>query len=108
MEDAVMLLVVCLCIAGVGYALQRKIGGKSTIRRVHGRYIFSWCVAGSVLGAAMGVLLLDNKYWRFRFTELYPGTVGFGLLAGWLIGSMHGLIALMMSRRRSGSKTGEL
>ena len=82
----------------IGRALQRGIGAGSETRRIHGKYVLWWSVGGFAIG---GPLALITR------ADLPLGAAGFAcfcLLAGWLIGTLHG--AVVLARRRA--KTPEL
>ena len=80
--------VVCtLGVAVVGHFLLGAIGEGSVARRVHGRYVYRWAVVGV---AASGPLLpfADPDVGAFF------GWPMFCLLAGWLVGTIHGGLVL--------------
>ena len=84
----------------IGLALQRGIGAGSEKRRTHGRYVFWWSVGGFAIG---GPLALLTK------ADLPLGAAGlanFCLLAGWLVGMVHGAVVLAV-RRPKNSNQGE-
>jgi hypothetical protein len=88
-EHAVMSVIVGL----IAYSLWRNIGKDSAGRRLHGKYVMVWTVAGFVSG---GVIV--PYVWN---AELGQGAIGgcwLLMLAGWLIGMIHGAIVLLHRR----------
>jgi hypothetical protein len=79
----------------VGSILRRHIGRKSPSRRLHGKFVFWWALGGYFVG---GLLFwnTDEEVETFEAT----GTALFGMLAGWLIGTLHGAIVLLIRRFR--------
>ena len=79
----------------IGRALAGKIGIASERRRVHGLFVLWWSLSGFVLGGVSAPLISDPI--------AYGGMAGFGLLVGWLIGTIHGGLVLAYRAYR-GSK----
>jgi hypothetical protein len=79
----------------IGLVLLRAIGKSSPARRRHGKFVLGWMLGGWLVGAAIGVCIIDNQsYYR---NEADTGMAGFGLLIGWAVGMIHGGIALAVS-----------
>lgn len=71
----------------IGRSLRRSIGAKSEAKRIHGRYVFWWAVAAYVVGGAFAPLFAG-------FSNGALGLANFFLLAGWLVGTIHGAVVL--------------
>src|SRR4051812_4371891 len=91
-EHAIISVIVGL----IAYSLWRSIGKGSASRRVHGRYVLLWTVTGWVFGGTIAPHLFHPD---LPFGAI--GLAGFCLLAGWLIGMVHGAIVLLLRRSRS-------
>ena len=92
LQEAGSLLLLAGLVLGVGLALLGAIGRSSPVRRRHGRFVLGWMLAGWLSGGAIGVCMIDNVvYYR---GEADAGLAGFGLLLGWVIGMIHGGVAL--------------
>ena len=83
--------VVILCI---GLALLYAIGRSSPQRRRHGKYVVAWMVIGWIAAGLVGVSYLDGV--RYYPNEADIGAAGFGMLAGWLVGMIHGGLVLWL------------
>jgi hypothetical protein len=82
---------VALCF---GLLLLYSIGRTSPQRRRHGKYVLAWMVIGWISAGLVGVWYLDGvRYYPF---EADFGAAGFGLLAGWLVGMIHGGLVLWL------------
>lgn len=79
----------------VGRALFEGIGRGSSARRLHGRYVLWGCVGGYFVGGAVSPFLL-----RADTHTGMGGAAGFGLLAGWLVGTVAGGLVLAARRWR--------
>lgn len=82
-----------------GRSLQRTIAAGSEDRRLHGQYVFWWALGAFAVGGPMGPFLVG--------ADLPNGAMGFSmfcLLGGWLIGTLHGAVALD-SRRSAPTKS---
>lgn len=77
----------------VGRALRRNIGAKSEGRRIHGRYVFWWAIGAFAVGGAVGPLLV-----RGDLPNGGTGIAMFCMLAGWLVGTLHGAVVLALRR----------
>ncbi len=97
LEAGAILLVVAALIFGVGWVLLNAIGKKSPARRRHGKFVLAWVLAGWLVGAAVGVSLLDGS--RYVRGEADAGLAGFGLLVGWAVGTVHGGLVLALRPR---------
>lgn len=86
-----ILCIACLLIiAGLG--LLHVIGRKSQSRHRHGVYVLAWMSAGWLIAGLAAVPYLDGvRYWP---GEADLGAACFGMLAGWVIGSIHGSLVL--------------
>jgi hypothetical protein len=91
-DHAIMTLVVF----AIGHALWRGIGASSEVRRSHGRYVLGWCVGGYFLGGLLGPFVAGAET-----PTGATGFAGFCLLAGWVIGTLHGAVALAVRRTRA-------
>jgi len=92
--------IISVIVAVVGYTLWRRIGTDSPARRYHGRYVLVWTVAGFVFGGTIGPYLFHPD---LPFGAI--GLTGFCLLAGWMVGMVHGLLMLSYQKRiASGTK----
>ena len=79
----------------VGRALQWGIGAGSEKRLTHGRYVLWWSVGSFAVGGPLALL---------TSADLPFGAAGFAnfcLLAGWLIGMLHGAVVLAVRRSKS-------
>ena len=77
-------------------ALLRGIGRTSESRRVHGRYVLVWSVMGYAVGPVAALVVFEDQPRGGIPTALFTSWV-FGmlsLLAGWLVGTVHGGLAL--------------
>ena len=77
----------------IGLRLLGAIGKSSPSRRRHGKFVLGWMLAGWLVGGAIGVYILDGNHYP---GEADVGMAGFGLLAGWVIGMVHGGVVLAM------------
>ena len=93
------LLLILIIIVASGLGLLSRIGRSSPARLVHGRYVLRWAVAGWVVGSCAGVGLLNNQ--QYRPAEADIGLAGLGLLAGCLMGSVHGGVVVWRKSRQS-------
>lgn len=91
LERLVEMLVIAGLIYLIGRVLQKLIGDNPKRRR-HGKYVFWWMFGGYLCGAALGVCIIDNI--RFYEREADGGLAFTGLLLGWVIGMIHGGMAL--------------
>lgn len=93
-----------LTVLCIGFGCLQAIGRTSLQRRRHGRYVLGWMVFGSIAAGLVGVMYLDGiRYYPF---EADVGAAGFGLLAGWLVGMIHGGLVLWLfpARMADGSE----
>ncbi len=79
--------VLVLCI---GLVLLYAIGKSSLKRRRHGTYVLAWMFFGWNAAGLVGVCYLDGI--RYYPNEADFGAAGFGMLAGWVIGMLHGSV----------------
>jgi hypothetical protein len=98
LASAGSLLVLLIIIVAAGLLLLARTGRSSPARLILGRYILGWMIAGWVVGGCIGVSLLDNQ--QYRPAEADVGFAGFGLLAGWLVGSVHGALVVWRRKRK--------
>ena len=76
-----------------GRWLLDRVGGGSTARRAHGRFVLWGAVGGYVLGGLLSPLLAGT------YTPVGVWACGgFGLLAGWLVGTLLGGVAVVRGR----------
>lgn len=85
-------LVMSAIFLAVGRALQRVIADGSERRRIHGRYVLAWAIGGYVVGGVVAPFMGADMPLGAS------GCAGFCLLAGWLIGTLHGAAALTLRR----------
>ncbi len=101
---------VCACmIFAVATLLHHAISRNDDRKRIQGRPIRWWVTALYLVGAIAGAILADNK--QYYMHEVDGGLGGFGILAGLLVGNVHGGINLLLSPnpdRRSGGDTRSL
>ena len=76
------------------------------MRRLHGRFVLGWMIAGWAVGGCVGVILLDNK--RYFLGETDVGLAGTGLLAGWIVGMIHGGVVVWWRLRNERGKADRL
>ena len=86
----------------VGVLLLRWIGRNSPSRKRHGRYVLGWMVLGFLAGGCAGLWII-NEAVDYGLADF--GLAGFGLLAGWVVGMVHGGVAVLLTKRRA-RKTG--
>jgi hypothetical protein len=89
-EYAILSVIVAL----IAYSLWRSIGKDSVKRRLHGKYVMVWTVSGFVSGGVFAPYVMH--------ADLGMGAIGgcwFLMLLGWLIGMVHGGIALFLLGR---------
>jgi len=96
LASAGSLLLILLLIVAVGLWLLSRIS-RSPARLLHGRFVLCWTIAGWIIGSCVGVSLLNNQ--QYRPAEADVGFAGLGLLAGWLLGSIHGGIIVWLRSR---------
>ena len=78
----------------VGLALLYLIGRSSPTRRRHGTYVVVWMIAGWLAAGLASLPFLDGvRYWP---GEADIGAAGFGMLAGWVVGMIHGSLVLWL------------
>jgi hypothetical protein len=78
----------------IGLALLYFIGRSSPPRRRHGAYVLAWMVAGWLIAGLASVPYLDGvKYYP---GEADVGAAGFGMLAGWVVGMIHGALVIWL------------
>ena len=78
----------------IGLVLLYFIGRSSPARRRHGMYVVAWMVAGWLIAGLAAVPYLDGvRYWP---GEADLGAAGFGMLAGWAVGMIHGALVLWL------------
>ena len=94
-QQAGILLLCAGLVLWIGLVLLRAISKSSPARRRHGRFVLGWMLAGWLVGAAIGVCIIDND--RYFPYEADVGMAGFGLLIGWVVGMIHGCIVLAVS-----------
>jgi hypothetical protein len=81
-------------VAITAYSLWKSIGKDSPRRRLHGKYVMVWAVAGFVSG---GVIYPYIWHGELGGEGAMAGCM-FLLLFGWLIGMVHGGLALLWMR----------
>jgi nitric oxide reductase large subunit len=85
------LAVMCLL---VGLALLYLIGRSSPTRRRHGTYVVVWMIGGWLAAGLASLPFLDGeRYWP---GEADLGAAGFGMLAGWVVGMIHGALVIWL------------
>jgi len=78
----------------IGLVLLYFIGRSSPWRRRHGTYVLAWMIAGWFLAGLAAVPYVDGvRYWP---GEADLGAAGFGMLAGWIVGMIHGALVLWL------------
>lgn len=77
-------------VLGIGLVLLDAIGKSSPRRRRHGKYVLAWMFFGWIAAGLVGVWCLDGI--RYYPNEADYGAAGFGMLAGWAIGMLHGSV----------------
>ena len=78
----------------VGLALLYLIGRSSPKRRRHGTYVVVWMIAGWLAAGLASLPFLDGvRYWP---GEADIGAAGFGMLAGWVVGMIHGALVIWL------------
>ncbi|EMB14244.1 hypothetical protein [Rhodopirellula europaea] len=82
-------------IFGVATLLHHAISRNDDRKRTQGRPIRWWVTGLYLVGAIAGVMLADNK--QYYMHEVVGGLGGFGILAGLLIGNVHGGINLVLT-----------
>lgn len=92
LQSAGSLLLLAGLVLWIGLVLLRAIGRSSPARRQHGRFVLGWMLAGWLVGGAYGVYLIDND--RYYPGEADGGWAGLGLLLGWVVGMVHGVVVL--------------
>jgi prolipoprotein diacylglyceryltransferase len=95
LHQAGVLLLFAGLILWIGLALLRSIGKSSPTRHRHGKFVLTWMLGGWLIGAAVGVCIIDNDH--YYPNEADAGMAGFGLLLGWVVGMIHGGVALAVS-----------
>ena len=73
---------------GVGWTLKWAIGRGSEGRRTHGAFVFWWAIGCYFLGWFIGPLAGADS------ANGLSGFAGLSLLAGWLVGTLHGAAVL--------------
>jgi hypothetical protein len=82
-------------IFGVATLLHNAISKNDDRKRIQGRPVRWWATGLYLVGAIAGAILADNK--QYYMHEVVGGFGGFGILAGLLIGNVHGGINLLLS-----------
>ena len=78
----------------VGLALLYLIGRSSPTRRRHGTYVVVWMIGGWLAAGLASLPFLDGvRYWP---GEADLGAAGFGMLAGWVVGMIHGALVIWL------------
>lgn len=91
MEHSITTLVAVGSVFLIGRAILKSMRAKGHHRRAfHGWFVWVWMTLGGFVGMAMAPFLTLPQY--------AGGVFGFGLLAGWSIGTVHGLIMLPFYR----------
>lgn len=86
------ILLIAIAVLCLGVAILHVIGHSSPKRFHHGKFVLGWMVAGVLIGGFCAIPFLDGvKYWP---NEADLGGAFFGLLAGWILGTIHGGIAV--------------
>lgn len=85
-----------LIVFAIGFAIHKAISKKSPNKRIQGRPIVWWVTVLMFLGSCFGAWMADNQ--RYYLYEVVGGMGGFGLLAGLLIGNVHGFVDLYRAR----------
>jgi hypothetical protein len=80
----------------VGVVLLRLIGKNSPPRRRQGRYVLGWMVFGWLVGACAGIWTTTDLH---DYELATFGSAGFGVLIGWVIGMVHGGLAVFLTTR---------
>jgi len=82
-------------IFGAATLLHHAISKDDDRKRIQGRPIRWWVTGLYLVGAIAGAILADNK--QYYMHEVVGGLGGFGILAGLLVGNVHGGISLLSS-----------
>lgn len=85
-----------LVMFGIATLLHLAISKHDARKRVQGQPIRWWVTSMFLIGAFYGAWLADNK--RYYIHEVVGGMGGFGLLAGLIVGNIHGAINLSLFR----------
>ena len=85
--------------AGRWMALRIRVGSEG--RRVHGVFVFWW----TWLGFTLGGIIAPLAGWGSGPMG-WNGMAGFSLLAGWVIGMLHGGLVLAVRRFRGLTPSG--
>ncbi len=75
-----------------GWFIKRGVGRRSEARRVHGEFVYWWAAGGYLAGGLLSPLTGADGPMGMA------GTAGFSLLAGWLVGTVHGALVLLWRR----------
>jgi hypothetical protein len=102
-QAGILLLFVGLVFV-IGKFLLRIIGKSSLKRRRHGVFVLGWMFTGYLIGAAIGLVLIDNQ--TYFLGEADVGMACSGMLGGWVIGMCHGGIMLAARPCRSVAEIG--
>ena len=93
--------IMALLIFGIATLLHNAISKNDRRKRIQGRPIRWWVTALYAIGAVLGAMLADNK--QYYMHEIVGGLGGFGILAGLLVGNVHGGIHLFLTPNSSDS-----
>ncbi len=85
-----------LIVFAIGFAIHKAISRTSESKRIQGRPVICWVTILMFLGSCLGAWMADNQ--RYYLHEVVGGMGGFGLLAGLLIGNVHGFVDLYRAR----------
>lgn len=86
------ILVLAFLFLLVGLVFLYLIGRSSKSRRRHGGFVLGWMIAGWQAAGLVSMPYIDgDRYWP---GEADLGAAGFGMLAGWFIGMIHGALVL--------------
>ena len=89
----------------VGLVFLYLIGRSSKSRRRHGVFVLEWMIAGWLAAGLASIPHIDgDRYWP---GEADLGAAGFGMLAGWSIGMIHGSLILWLWPERSAKPVSE-
>lgn len=87
--------VLALTVFGIATILHTAISKNDRRKRIQGQPIRWWVTGLYAIGAISGTIIADNQHNYMH--EVVGGLGGFGILAGLLIGNIHGGINLFVT-----------
>lgn len=97
--------IACCIVFCVGFAIQQAISARSPAHRIRGRPIVWWVTILIFLGSCLGAWMADSQ--RYYLREVVGGMGGFGLLAGLVVGNVHGWIDLRRAKHSAASQVSD-